>query len=60
MSELFVVFAAIAISLLMAVKPEMFIIDESRRTPRFVKAIKNIGKSVCFVMLVMLAANYLF
>ena len=60
MSELFVVFAAIAISLLMAVKPEMFIIDESRRTPRFVKAIKNIGMSVCIVLVAMFAATYLF
>lgn len=60
MSELIVIFAAIAISLLMAIKPEMFILNEKRRTPDFVKAIKYIGMSVCIVLLAMFAATYLF
>lgn len=60
MSELIVIFAAIAISLLMVIKPEMFILNEKRRTPGFVKAIKYIGMSVCIVLLAMFAATYLF
>ena len=60
MSELIVIFAAIAISLLMAIKPEMFILNEKRRTTDFVKAIKYIGMSVCIVLLAMFAATYLF
>lgn len=60
MSELLVVFVAIALALLMAIKPEMFVLNEKRRTPRFIKAIKNIGISVCIVLLAMLAATYLF
>lgn len=60
MSELLVVFVAIAIALLMVIKPEMFVLDEKRRTPKFIKAIKGIGMSVCIVLLALLAATYLF
>ena len=60
MSELLVVFVAIAIALLMVIKPEMFVLDEKRRTPRFIKAIKSIGMSVCIVLLALFAATYLF
>ena len=60
MSELLVVFVAIVIALLMAIKPEMFVLNEKRRTPRFIKAIKSIGMSVCIVLLALLAATYLF
>lgn len=60
MSELLVVFVAIAIAFLMAIKPEMFVLNENRRTPGFIKAIRNIGMSVCIVLLALFAANYLF
>lgn len=59
-SELFVIFAAIAIALLMAVKPEMFILNEEKRTPKFVKVIKSIGMSVAIVLLTWFLATRLF
>ena len=59
MSELVVVLIAIALSLLMAIKPEMFVLNEKHRSPSFVKAIKYIGISVSIVLLAMFAANYL-
>ena len=60
MSELIVVFAAILIAMLMAIKPEMFVLNEKRRTPKFIKAIRYIGLSVAIVLLAMFAAEYLF
>ena len=59
-SELFVIFAAIAIALLMAIKPEMFILNEAKRTPRFVKVIKSLGMAVAIVLLTWFLATYLF
>ena len=59
MSELFVVFVAIAVAVLMAIKPEMFVLDEKRRTPKFLKAIKSIGMSVAIVLLAMFVVEYL-
>lgn len=58
-SELFVIFAAVAIALLMAVKPEMFILSEAKRTPKFIKAIKSIGMAVAIVLLTWFLATYL-
>ena len=58
-SELFVIFAAIAIALLMAVKPEMFILNAEKRTPQFVRAIKYIGMSVAIVLLTWFLADRL-
>jgi len=60
MSEIIVVCVAIVVALLMAVKPEMFILDEKRRTPRLVKSFRFIGMSVAIVLLAMFAAEYLF
>ena len=60
MSEIIVVFVAVVIALLMALKPEMFVLNEKRRTPKFIKAIKSIGISVSIVLLAMFAAEYLF
>jgi hypothetical protein len=60
MSEIIVVFVAVVIALLMAIKPEMFVLNEKRRTPKFIKAIKSIGISVSIVLLAMFAAEYLF
>ena len=59
MSEIIVVLVAIVIALLMAIKPEMFILDEARRTPKFVRSIKYIGISVAIVLLAMFATTYL-
>ena len=59
MSELIVVFAAIAIAILMAIKPEMFVFDEKRRTPKLIKSIKAIGMSFAIVLLAMFAAEYI-
>ena len=60
MSELVVVLIAIALSLLMAIKPEMFVLNEKHRSPSFLRSIKYIGISVSIVLLAMFAANYLF
>ncbi len=60
MSEIIVVCVAIIVAMLMAFKPEMFILDEKRRTPRLVKAFRFIGMSVAIVLLAMFAAEYLF
>ena len=59
MSELIVVFAAIAIAMLMTIKPEMFVLNEKRRTPKFIKSIRAIGMSVAIVLLAMFAAEYI-
>ena len=60
MSEIVVVLVAIVIALMMAVKPEMFILNESHRSPRLIRSIKYIGISVCIVLLAMFLAEYLF
>lgn len=60
MSEIIVVLAAIFIALLMVVKPEMFVLNEKHRTPKFVRSIKFIGMSVAIVLLALFAAEYLF
>ena len=57
MSEYIVVFVAIVVALIMAIKPEMFVINEARRTPGFIKALKGIGLSVCIVLVAMLIIN---
>lgn len=59
MSELIVVFVAVAVALIMAFKPEMFVLSEARRTPRFLKSIRFIGMSVAIVLLAMFAAEYI-
>ena len=59
MSELIVVFTAIAIALIMTIKPEMFVFNEARRTPKFIKSIRAIGMSVAIVLLAMFAAEYI-
>lgn len=59
MSELFVVFAAIAVSLIMAIKPEMFVFNESHRSPKFIRSIKYIGISVCIVLVAMLIIEFM-
>lgn len=60
MSELFVVFAAVLIAMLMVVKPEMFVLNEKRRTKNFIKAIRAIGMSVAIVLLALFAAEHIF
>ena len=60
MSEIVVVLVAIIIALLMAIKPEMFVLAEERRTPKFIRGIKYIGVSVSIVLLAMFALTYLF
>ena len=59
MSEIIVVLVAIVLALIMAIKPEMFVLSEERRTPKFLKAIRSIGMSVAIVLLAMFAAYYI-
>jgi hypothetical protein len=59
MSELFIVIVAIAIAMLMTIKPEMFVLNKSHG-PKFVKSIRYIGMSVAIVLLAMMAAEYIF
>ena len=59
MSEIIVVAVAIVIALIMAIKPEMFVLSEARRTPKFIKSIRAIGMSVAIVLLAMFAAEYI-
>lgn len=59
MSEIIVVLVAIVVALLMVVKPEMFVLNERHRTPKFIKSIKFIGMAVAIVLLAMFAAEYI-
>ena len=59
-SQLWVVIAAIVIALLMAVKPEMFILNPDHRSFRMVRGIKRIGMSVAIVLLLWLALTLLY
>lgn len=59
MSEFIVIFAAVAIALIMVVKPEMFVFNEAHRTPRFLKSLRAIGMSVAIVLLAMFIATYI-
>ena len=58
-SQLWVVFAAIAVALLMAIKPEMFLINPDHRGFRMVRAVKRIGMAVAIVLLVWLGITLL-
>jgi len=60
MSEIVIVIVAIVVALLMAIKPEMFILNEEHRSPKLVRGIKYIGVSVSIVLLSMFFAEYLF
>ena len=51
-SQLWVVIAALVIALIMAFKPEMFIINPEHRSFRMVRAVKLIGMSVSIMLLV--------
>ena len=59
MSEIIVVAVAIVVALIMAVKPEMFVLSEARRSPKFLQSIRFIGMSVAIVLLAMFAAEYI-
>ena len=56
-SQPVVVVIALIIALLMAIKPEMFIINPAHRTPSFTRAIKYIGMAVSIVFLVWMFFN---
>ncbi len=58
-SQMIVVFLALGIALLMAIKPELFIINPDHRTPRFLHNIKYVGMSVSIVFLVWIAVTLL-
>ena len=60
MSEIIVVIVAFIAAIIMAIKPEMFVINPEHRTPKFVRSIKFIGMSVAIVLLALFAAEYLF
>ena len=51
-SQLIVILLALAIALLMAFKPEMFVPNPDHRTPRFVRGLKYVGMSVSIVLLI--------
>ena len=51
-SQPVVVVIALIIALLMAIKPEMFVINPAHRTPKFIRSIKYIGMAVSIVFLV--------
>ncbi len=59
-SELWVVIAAIVVALLMAIKPEMFILNPDHRSFRMVRAIKRIGMSVAIVLLLWLSLTLIY
>ena len=59
-SQLLIVFVALAIALLMAFKPEMFVLNPDHRTPRLVRSIKYIGLSVSIVFIIWLILNVFF
>lgn len=58
-SELWIIFLALAVALLMAIKPEMFILNPAHRTPGFTRSLKYIGMSVSLVFLIWLAITFL-
>ena len=59
MSEIIVIVVAFIAAIVMAIKPEMFVINPEHRTPKFVRAIKYIGISVCIVLSAMFIATYI-
>jgi hypothetical protein len=56
-SQLWIVIAAIVLALIMAVKPEMFIINPDHRSFRMVRAVKLIGMSVSIMLLVWIVVS---
>ena len=58
-SQIVVVLLALVVALLMAIKPELFIINPDHRTPRFLHNIKYVGMSVSIVFLVWIAVTLL-
>ena len=59
-SQLWVVFMAIAIALLMAIKPEMFLLNPDHRSFRMVRAVKRIGMAVAIVLLLWLSLTLIY
>ncbi len=57
-SQSIVVFMALIVALVMAFKPEMFILNPDHRTPSFVRSIKYIGMAVSLVFLVWLLISF--
>ena len=58
-SQLWVVIAAFVIALVMAFKPEMFIINPDHRSFRMIRAVKLIGMSVSIMLLVWFVVSLL-
>ena len=58
-SQIVVVLLALVVALLMAIKPELFVINPDHRTPRFLHNIKYVGMSVSIVFLVWIAVTLL-
>ena len=59
MSEIIVIIVAVIIALIMAIKPEMFVFNEARRTPKFIKSLRAIGMSVSIVLLALFVVEYI-
>ena len=58
-SQIVVVLLALVVALLMAIKPELFVINPDHRTPRFLHNIKYVGMSVSIVFLIWIAVTLL-
>ena len=56
-SQIVVVLLALVVALLMAIKPDLFVINPDHRTPRFLHNIKYVGMSVSIVFLVWIAVT---
>ena len=58
-SQIVVVLLALVVALMMAIKPELFVINPDHRTPRFLHNIKYVGMSVSIVFLIWIAVTLL-
>ena len=58
-AQIVVVLLALVVALLMAIKPELFVINPDHRTPRFLHNIKYVGMSVSIVFLIWIAVTLL-
>ncbi len=57
-SQFLVILIALAVALVMAIKPEMFIPNPKHRTPSFIRGIKYIGMSVSLVFIIWLIISF--
>ena len=51
-SQFWIIIVALVVALIMAIKPEMFILNPDHRTKTFTRSIKYVGMSVSFVLII--------